>query len=155
MITEDVWHNVIVLGIGDAEFDWFGIDRNGYLGVFSTFNRGYIPESVKSSRTDYTKLLTDIENLPLKFKALLISKISGRYDDWLEYSQQGLIGFDYGDVHRTIYTGIYDLISKPEKLVTVSELGINSSLIDKMPKFTLSFIQDAGIDEEDLRNNTI
>lgn len=50
MINEDVWNEVILPRIGDAEFDWFGIDQNGYLGAFSTFNRGYIPEVVKTSR---------------------------------------------------------------------------------------------------------
>ena len=152
MISEDIWNNMIVLGIGDVEFDWFGIDRDGNLGAFSTFNRGYIPQLVKSSRIEYLELLTEIENLPFRFKAQLITEEKGRYDDWLEYSQQGFIGFDYRDVHRTVKTGMYDLISKPEKLVNISEVAINSKLIEKMPKFNLSFNQDKGIDEQELKN---
>ena len=152
MISEDIWNSMIVPGIGDAEFDWFGIDQNGHLGAFSTFNRGYIPDLVKSSRIEYLELLTAIENLPFRFKVQLITKEKGWFDDWLEYSQQGLIGFDYQDVHRTVKTGIFELISKPEKLINVSELGINSNLIKKMPKFNLSFNQDKGIDEKELKN---
>ncbi len=152
MISEDIWNNTIVPGIGDAEFDWFGIDQDGYVGVFSTFNRGYIPESVKSSRIEYLELLTEIENLPFRFKAQLITTDQGRFDDWLEYSKQGFIGFDYQDVHRTVKTGIFELISKPEKLINVSEVGIKSNLIKRMPKFKLSFNQDKGIDEQELRN---
>ncbi|WP_075344533.1 hypothetical protein [Tenacibaculum agarivorans] len=152
MISKEVWNNTIVPETGDVEFDWFGIDQNGYLGAFSTFNRGYIPEIIKSSRIEYLELLTEIENLPFKYRAQLITKEKGRYDDWLEYSQQGFIGFDYRDVHRTTKTGIFDLISKPEKLITVSELDIKPNLIEKMPKFNLSFNQNNGIDEQELRN---
>lgn len=152
MISEDIWNNMIVPGIGNAEFDWFGIDQNGYVGAFSTFNRGYIPESVKASRIEYLELLTEIENLPFRFNAQLITKEKGRFDDWLEYSQQGFIGFEYQDVHRTVKTGTFQLISKPEKLIPISEIGIKSNLIERIPKFRLSFNQNKGIDEQELRN---
>ena len=155
MISKEVWNNVIVPGGEDAEFDWFGIDKNGQVGAFSTFNRGYIPEIVKSSHLKYLELLNEIENLPLKYNALLLTKEQGSYDDWLEYSQQGFIAFDYGDVNRTINTGIFDLISKPENLVTASELGIKISLIERMPKFNLSFYHEIGITEQKLRNKII
>lgn len=90
-----------------------------------------------------------------RFKPQLITKEKGKFDDWLEYSQQGLFAFDYLDIHKTTKTGIFDLISKPEKLMTISELGIKNNLIDKIPKFRLTFNQDKGINEEELRNKII
>ncbi len=152
-ISEDVWNEMIIPGGGGSEFDWFGVDQNGHLGVFSTSNIGYIPEMVKTSWSRYHELWTEISSLPLRFKARLIIQGKGWYDDWLKYSQQGLIAFDFGDVHRTIKTEVYDLMSIPEKLMGVSELGIKSGLVAEMPQFRLSFNQEKGISELKLKNS--
>ncbi len=155
MIDEDSWNNMIIPNCGDIEFDWFGIDQRGYLGVFSTFNSGYIPDTIKKSRTRYLEIFTEIKNLPFRFKPKLVTKEEGEFDDWLEYSKQGLISFDYLDIHRTFKRGIFDLISKPEKLITIYELGIKEDLIKKIPKFNLNFDKDEGINEEELKNKMI
>ena len=155
MISEQVWNEAILKRSYDIEFDWFGIDKNGILAIFSTFGRGYTPELVKKSRFDYIKVASEIENLPFICKANLITKSEGRFDDWLEYSQQGIIAFDYQDVHRNEKTGNYDLISKPEELITVEQIGLKSSLINKIPKFNLNFDVESSIAEIDLKINFV
>ena len=37
MISEQIWNEAILERNYDVEFDWFGIDENGILGVFSTW----------------------------------------------------------------------------------------------------------------------
>jgi len=154
MINEEVWNEMIKTGFGDLEFDWFGIDQDGYLGMFSSFNRGFIPESVKLSRIEYLELLNEIEKMPSRFKVKLITKKEGIFDDWLEYSKQGFISFDYQDVYEINKTGIYELISQPENLIKVNELEIKTNLVEKIPKFKMSFNQENGIKEQDLKNKS-
>ena len=56
---------MIVPGIGDVEFDWFGIDQNGNLGAFSTSNVDTLPRS--SNSLDLNTL-----NYLLKLKTYLL-----------------------------------------------------------------------------------
>ncbi|MFK7971147.1 MAG: hypothetical protein AB8F95_12305 [Bacteroidia bacterium] len=155
MISEESWKNSVILGGNYLELDWFGIDQNGLLGVFSSAGPGYIPEQVKASRLNYIELLSEIENLPFRFKPILKTREKGIFIDWMEYAQQGLIGFDYQDVHRVVKTAKYDLISIPETLLTVDELYIRKSLINLIPRFRIDFNQPKGIDERELRNRIV
>jgi len=154
MISEKIWNEAIAVRSYDIEFDWFGIDNNGFIAVFSSFSRGFIPEIVKKSRLDYIKIIEEIENLLFKYTAQLVINSDGRFDDWIKYSKQGIIAFDYQEVHRIEKHEVYDLISKPNNLMTAEAIGINKKIIKKIPKFNMSF-NSYSIKDSDLQTNLV
>ncbi|WP_149206766.1 hypothetical protein [Flavobacterium johnsoniae] len=67
------WIN-IVNQTYDMEFDYLAIDKIGQIAVFSTFNRGYIPECVTSSLEKFSALDNYIETISMTSETVFIKK---------------------------------------------------------------------------------
>lgn len=120
----------------DCEFDWIGRDCNDYIGIFISFNRGFIPKDVYSSLELYSRVMEIIEFLPLKN----IGKGLGnnKDDEFSQMAQKGMFVYDNHDVHNVKKLEQYDIIHQPNIPITLEKAGLTSySRI--IPKFNLNF----------------
>jgi len=67
-----------------AEFDWFAVDQNGSIGLFSTAGAGFIPQTVRSNFHDHENISDSIDNPHW-----------GTPDIWSDYSEVGLYVYDW------------------------------------------------------------
>lgn len=137
-ITQEQW-GAIVDNLYEVEFDWVGIDKNLQIGVFSSFNKGFVPKKAISSFEKYQQLGLLIDSLPKNSKAILFTQEKGNFNDWIAYSEQGLYAFDYQDAHRQQKLNRYDLIYMPEKPVRSTQYKEFGILKEIIPSFNLSF----------------
>ena len=127
MWNETAWK--VIIDQSDAiEFDWYAHDRRGHVAAFSSYGRGAIPNAAKSCRDSYNELYAFIESLPETTEADLVYNGTGRYDDWLRYSRQGLFGYDFQDAHRTTPLGQYDLLTCPMHPIHIDALSLPTQL---------------------------
>ena len=138
-MTKTEWNNILTYGAYESELEWFAMDKNGYLGMFTAIMNAPIAEQIKKSFELYTKLKNIINNLPNTSSALQIIKGDGDFSDWLNYSQKGLFSFDYQDIHRVEKLDQYDLVSQPSKPISIDELDIEKQLIEIVPQLGCSF----------------
>jgi len=122
-----------------AEFDWFGIDRVGNIGMFCSFGIGPVPKIVWSSLELYNELYEIIENLPEVTQPQLVYKGNGYFTDWLAYASKGLFAYDYHDIHRTKKLKQYDLIAVPDNPTKIEDLMLSQKLINYIPKLRVEF----------------
>lgn len=137
----DIWgfigkNSPDLYGDYDCEFDWIGRDCNNYLGIFISFNRGFIPEKVYSSLELYSKVMEIVESLPSKDSNVGIAH--KEKDEFYQLAQKGLFVYDNQDVHRVEKLEQYDLINTPSVPITLEEACLTpfSTII---PKFNLVF----------------
>lgn len=149
-ITEEEW-NIVRNQSYDIEFDWVGIDNGGNLGVFSSFNRGLIPEKAISSFEKYQALAVLLNDLHPITNAILFTKESGNFKEWLDFSRKGFFTFDYQDIHWDDKLGRYDLIAIPMIPLKLKDVEIIESFMDIVPTFNLSF--EANLPFTKLENN--
>lgn len=126
----------------DLEFDWFGIDKIGQISAFSSFNRAYVPKKAISSLEKYLQLQKLIIDLPNFTTAKIHTTEKGNFSDWISYSEKGIFGFDFHDVHRINKINQYDLITKPNEPLLVSSIDKINYLMDAIPVFNLIFEND-------------
>ncbi|MFN0198757.1 MAG: hypothetical protein ACKVT0_18575 [Planctomycetaceae bacterium] len=149
---EPIWNETawkVIIEQSDAvEFDWYAYDRRGCVAAFSSYGRGVIPNACKLCRDSYNQLYDLIASLPDVTDGLLVYPGSGRYDDWIKYSQQGLFGYDYQDAHRKIPLGQYDLLSRPKEPIQIEQLCLTESMHHIVPFLDIEFGQDSTISFE-------
>ncbi len=135
-ITE--W-NDIVNETYDIEFDYVAVDKNGKLAIFSTFNRGFKPESVTESFEEFLKLDSLMETLPKLTETILRTESEGNYEDWKKYAELGFYAYDNRDVHRTNKLEQYDIIYEPEKPLKLESQTELKRFKNIIPEFDLEF----------------
>jgi hypothetical protein len=125
-MTKETWEEIIKDGAYSQEFDWFALDRNGNLGIFSAIMNAPIPESIKASYENYIKVEEIISSLPKSTSHILTTNQKGNFTDWIAYAEKGLFAFDFQDVHRkeSEIKNQYDLVAKPLTPIVVNEKHI-------------------------------
>ncbi|RYE26631.1 MAG: hypothetical protein EOP45_03595 [Sphingobacteriaceae bacterium] len=151
-IDRETW-TAVVNRTYEVEFDWIGIDRLGQIAVFSSFNKGFIPDKALLSFDKYKELDKLIDELPTITEAILCTRIKGDFKEWLSYSAKGLYGYDFQDAHREVRFGQYDLISKPEEPLTVTHIKTCDSVLQVVPFFDLVFGTYLSFNKLQLREN--
>ena len=135
---EDSWPQTVVECEG-SEFDWFALDQEGRLGVFSTAGAGVIPGVVvRSGPAVYNSVIAVVLARPCcSFHR--VSRESGSIADWRDYAQQGLYAFDFYDVHRVgaAKKGGYDLICRPD--VALVRADLPDTIADRLPSLPIVF----------------
>jgi hypothetical protein len=116
------WQNIINRTYS-VEFDWFAIDKNGHVGVFSSLNQAPIPNAVLQTLEVYQKQAEAIALLPKTGKAKLF--FGGNLNDWKRYAENGLFAYDYRDAHRSNKLNHYDLVAIPSKPISVQCLPVD------------------------------
>ena len=130
-IENKLWE-VMVNQTYEIEFDWIGIDSIDQIGIFSSFNKGFIPDCFKLSYSKYCDLADLINSLPDISDSIIVFTGQGIFTDWINFSKKGLFGFDYQDAHRVTKLNQYDLITRPLKALNANDL---KTLVDFMELF--------------------
>jgi hypothetical protein len=100
----------------NSEFDWFALDREGYVGHFSSGGGHILPQIVRSYLSEQLTLDKYFMELSLSKSAQLVRTDENR-EDWLKMAQRGLYSFDFNH-----WNGPYILIAKPDKPISKSDL---------------------------------
>lgn len=134
------WINIINQN-SDMEFDYLAIDKIGQIGIFSTFNRGYVPECVTSSFEKFSALNNYIKKLPIASETIFTKKERNEknYEDWKKYASLGFFAYDNEDVHRTKKLYQYDIIYIPQTPLKLNSKSIIYDFFDIIPVFNLIF----------------
>lgn len=79
------------------EFDWLGVDRRGYVAVFTTAGYGAVPVDVNQHAADVDAALEQASGLHVTGSAsdLVPSPADGDYSDWHAYSGKGVYAYDW------------------------------------------------------------
>lgn len=84
------------------EFDWFAIDSEGNVGLFSTAGEGFIPDTVMNAYSEHDKISEQLE-----------SPNWGSSEVWSDYSKLGLYVYDWN-----LHGGPYKQERAPSKAIS-------------------------------------
>lgn len=138
-MTKEVWQEIITYGAYSEELDWYAIDRNGNLAIFSAIMGAPIPEATKRSFNNYNELQEIIYSLPKTTSSILTAVEQGNFSNWIAYAEKGLFAFDFQDVHRIVAKGQYDLVAKPTSPLRLKDIQMPSKLLDTLAQLDCVF----------------
>jgi hypothetical protein len=117
------------------DYEWFACDKSEHISVFTSAGIGPIPTSVLVSRMQTDSLAEVVWKMPARGIATMMVNYP-RPDDFLHYAKCGFYAYDWRDVHRTeSFSRHYEIISKPEKPIRLSELPDIFQLLLQNTKF--------------------
>jgi hypothetical protein len=123
----------------DIEFDWVGQDIKGHLGIFSSFNRGFVPQIVTESFENYQKVSFFIKRLPNITFSIASPMFGANYEHWFRYARKGLFAFDNQDVHGKEQLNQYELVAKPAEPILFVKTKEYNDVKGFIPTFNLTF----------------
>jgi hypothetical protein len=138
-MTKETWEEVINYGAYAQELDWYAIDKNGNLGMFSAIMHAPIPGIVKKSYDNYIQIKKLINSLPKSTSFVLTTAERCDFSDWASCAEKGLYAFDFRDVHRLIAKNQYDLIARPLLPLNFKNINIPTNLLDALAKLDCDF----------------
>ena len=110
-------------GAAYNDFEWYAIDAEGHLAVFTSAGYGPIPRSIFSSRDAYVALASIVENRPLSSWCTLNTHSEGDLAYWVESARRGLFGYDWtAQAGSAGAKATYQWMATPEVGMTVEEL---------------------------------
>lgn len=139
-MTKNTWEEIIKFGAYVQELDWYAVDSNGNLGMFSAIMLAPIPEKAKESYDTYIELTSLINSLPKSTSFVLVTTEQGDFSAWTSYAERGLFAFDFQDVHRAIAKNQYDLIARPVLPLNYRDINIPTNLLDKLVRLHCDFL---------------
>ena len=104
------------------EFDWYALDREGHLAIFTTAGLGPVPAAIWAHREKFYALETAVKGLPDTDTFEKVFCGPGNHSEWCDLARKGLFAFDYHDIHRTNRLHLYDLMARPANPVPASVL---------------------------------
>lgn len=144
--NEEIWQSIIDQN-GQMEFDWLGIDKYGQIAIFSNLNSGFTPNCVTNSMTLYNELVSFIESLEKTSEAIKVAKGNGIYDEWEEFAQKGILGYDIEDVHSVYNPDRYHLLYKPTISINAKDYSDLEKFEPIIPVFNIEFKDFLTFDE--------
>ena len=112
------------------EFDWFAVDRDGNVGLFSSAGQGFIPVSVLSNFKEHDVISNSID-----------TPNWGSLQIWSDYSEMGLYVYDWK--HNG---GPYNRVRNPAKEI---EKDLRDAL-DSLVCLNLVFANSPEIEERQI-----
>jgi hypothetical protein len=97
------------------EFDWFAVDKCGYVGHFATAGYGPIPVAVLDRLNKILELYERVLQMPVVGEAT--GHLPGRIESWLEMARRGLFAYDWKHWH-----GPYQRAATPSHPVRLVDL---------------------------------
>ncbi len=140
-MTKETWDEVIRDGAYAQELDWYAIDKNGNIGMFSAIMNAPIPDKIKKCYDNYIGLKQLINSLPKSTSFILTTTAKGNFSDWTSYAEKGLFAFDFQDVHRSSPKNQYDLIARPVQPLNFKDIDIPTSLLYPLVKLDCDFLK--------------
>lgn len=125
------------------EFNWFGVDDTGAIGMFATAGGGFIPESVLAHLEEHDAIADSIPTPHIGTKKI-----------WDDYASVGLWVFDWGYMGAP---GPYDIVHAPTvpmgqelvaRILAIPDLLRFATPFAKTTSFTVEMIKTAHRDRE-------
>lgn len=110
------------------EFDWFAIDSEGNIGLFSTAGEGVIPSEVMEAYSEHDKISEQLE-----------SPNWGSSEVWSDYSALGLYVYDW-----SLHGGPYKKERAPSKVMN-TELKQKLLSLGSLHRFSVKFAEQKEI----------
>jgi hypothetical protein len=115
------------------EFDWYAVDIEGQIGIFSTAGFGMIPKAVQLHYQDHLDISSIIEQPSF-----------GTSNVWKDFSKLGMFVFDWKQ-----YDGPY--VKKEEPLGNMADdLRMRILKIKDLPKINKSFKKESKLEQNDI-----
>jgi hypothetical protein len=109
---------VTALEMHGSEYDWIALDRDGFVGFFSTAGGGYAPEAFLEDVDAFDRAIAAMLRRPASTAARsCVSVPNEAGNDWRFMAERGVFGFD-ADLHG----GPYRRVAVPERAIRVDEL---------------------------------
>lgn len=102
------------------EYDWFGVDSAGNLGMFSTAGQGWTPDESRLSQEAYEELHSKVRELPQSFDVSRAEDRIGKKNDWVNLAGRGFFAFDWDSC-----SGAYTLMARALSPLKSHELKID------------------------------
>jgi len=122
-----------------VEFDWLGVDEDGYVGLFSSAGFGYVPKHA-CDEGFFEELWYRQENeLPLICEARSAQRPWNQpVNDWLDLSRRGFFAYNWN--HAEYYEMVCRPVplSSPLHIRTIENLGVFDEYIRVARKYVLS-----------------
>jgi len=80
--------------------DWLSVDRNGYVGLFSTGGQGPVPQAVADRLAEVEAAVRRVHYLPVNSDCDRRPSSPGDHGFWIETARRGLFGFDWARCAR-------------------------------------------------------
>lgn len=106
------------------EFDWFAIDSEGNIGLFSTAGEGKVPDEVIEAYTEHDKI-----------SELLDSPNWGSSEVWSDYAALGFYVYDW-----SLHGGPYKRERQPSRDMS-AELKSKLMAVGSLPKLPVKFTE--------------
>jgi hypothetical protein len=110
------------------EFDWFAIDCEGNIGLFSTAGEGTIPSAVMEAYSEHDKISEQLE-----------SPGWGSSEVWSDYAALGLYVYDW-----SLHGGPYKKERAPSKVIN-AELKQKLLSLGSLHSFSVKFAEQKEI----------
>lgn len=140
MMLSDFVHEHEFIGL---EYDWAAIDKNGYVGYFSSAGAGPIPKFCILEPALFDELFEKTISMVTSCESIQLSGYDRDVSDWVSIAQKGFYTFDW---RREL--SVYQLIAKPKKPIKFNFL--NSDMRDLIGKIKLCCSYTQGVGLEDL-----
>lgn len=118
----------------DMEFDFICSDQNGHLGIFTSFNRGYVPPIIKDSFEEYCGMIYEVDHLPIKD----IGYKNPKNRLMIELSAKGFYVFDNGSVSYGLNKSDYVKDASPKNPLNIND-NLGKKYKDLIPMLDLKF----------------
>lgn len=113
-----------------SEFDWYGLDQDGHVGMFSSAGGGNVPDVVSRNYEQHDEIYRSID-----------SPHSGSPEAWQDYATLGFYVYD------SDYNGApYRKVAQPRREMSL-ELQRRVCAIKEIPRYSVSFASTVEIDD--------
>ena len=134
------------------DVEWLAVDRQGFVGVFTTGGSGPIPHTFLRAPGLLERVHDAIWSLPEISKGTLLVTLPSP-DDYSAFARRGLFAFDWADVERTAdFSNRYELHAQPDAPARLADFGWPAELLQSIAAVTsptLDFRQTR-VDVQDL-----
>jgi hypothetical protein len=104
------------------DYEWYGLDSERHIAVFTTAGIGPIPIVVLAQLTTADRLADYVWQMPSRGEAIMLVSLP-RPDDYVYFASRGFFSYDWADVYRTReFTSSYEIHSKPERSIRLTEM---------------------------------
>ena len=127
------------------EFDWLGVDREGFIALFSSAGFGPVPKAALDEEQFLTNITGRVSKLPFLGACRSIGS-HGVCTDWVSAAQRGLFAYDWVQGSGTYY-----------RLVAIPSVPIRSDAVadPEIARVAMQVVFDLDFREADSINVTI